>query len=463
MQLSDLFRRKPIGGEPDSLHRTMGLLQLVMLGIGATIGTGIFVALTTAVPEAGPAVTVAFVLAGITAGLTALCYAELASIIPASGSAYSYTYATLGEFVAFIVGSCLLLEYAVSTSAIAVGWGQYLNELLFDVGGWRMPDAIAQPPGAGGVVNLPAVFLVLMCAVLLLRGAKESMLVNAILVAAKLAVLVFFIVMAFTAFSAENLRPFAPLGVAGIGAAASSIFFSYIGIDTVSTAAEEVKDPERNLPLGIVLSLVIVTGVYILVALAAVGAQPWEQFEGQDAGLAVILRNITGASWPSLVLCLGAIASIFSITLVTIYGQTRILYAMSRDGLMPKVMQKLDSQGAPRINTIVVAVTIATLAALVPLDVLVNLTSMGTLIAFGIVSAAVLILRRTRPDLQRKYKVPLYPLLPVASVLFCLYLIRNLPWDTYLLFGLWIAVACVFYFSYGFRHSKLAKARQAKV
>ncbi|WP_297507290.1 amino acid permease [uncultured Caulobacter sp.] len=458
---ADLLRRKPVGqveGEhtPESLPRTIGLFQLTMLGVGATIGTGIFVALTTAVPAAGPAVILAFVLAGITAALTALCYAELASTIPVSGSSYSYAYATLGEFVAFIVGACLLLEYAVSASAIAVGWGQYLNEMLVDLVGWKLPDAIAKPPGAGGVFNLPAVALVGACMVLLLRGVKESTTVNAVLVVLKLLILAFFVVVAFSGFHAGNLTPFMPMGLAGVGTAAGSIFFSYIGIDAVSTAGEEVKDPRKTLPLGIVLSLLIVTAVYILVALAAVGAQPWTAFAGQEAGLAVILRNLTGQAWTSLVLCVGAIVSISSITLVVMYGQTRILYAMSRDGLLPKLFQRLHPKTrSPDLNTYIVAAFIAALAAFAPLDVLMNLTSMGTLIAFAIVSLGVIILRRTQPDLPRGYKVPLFPVLPALSVAFCGYLIWKLPADTWALFAIWVAGACAIYFGYSVRNSAL--------
>lgn len=465
--LKTILRCKPVvdflaGEEEDgrTLARSIGLFQLTMLGVGATIGTGIFVALTTAVPEAGPAVTLSFVIAGITAALTALCYAELASCVPAAGSSYSYAYATLGELAAFLIGACLLLEYGVSASAIAVGWGQYLNELLLVVTGWRLPEAIADPPGRGGIVNLPAVILVLMCLVLLLRGARESSTANAILVVAKLAVLALFVVIALAHFSIANFHPFAPMGMIGIGSAASSIFFSYIGIDAVSTAAEEVKNPRRTLPLAIVLSLLIVTGAYILVALAAVGAQRWTVFAGQEAGLAVILHNLTGAAWPAVVLSLGAIASIFSVTLVVLFGQTRILYAMSRDGLLPAFFSKIDPVShVPRQNTWVVAVGAALLAALVPLDVLVNLTSMGTLIAFAAVSAGVIILRRTNPDLSRGYHVPLYPALPVLSVLFCLYLIAGLPADTYLLFAAWIGAACLIYFGYSMRRSALADAR----
>jgi basic amino acid/polyamine antiporter, APA family len=462
-----LLRRKPVrsladevaaGAAHGGMARSIGLFQLVMLGVGATVGTGIFVALTAAVPESGPAVIVSFVIAGITAALTALCYAELASTIPVSGSSYSYAYATLGEFCAFVVGACLLLEYAVSASAIAVGWGQYLNELFRDATGWQMPEAISQPPGAGGVFNLPAVVLIAICAALLLRGARESTTVNAILVVVKLGVLALFVVIALTAFKSEHLAPFTPHGWVGVGTAASTIFFSYIGIDAVSTAGDEVKDPGRTLPLGIIISLLLVTGVYLLVAFAAVGAQPWTEFAGQDAGLAVILRNVTGAAWPSMLFSVGAIVSIFSVTLVVMYGQTRILFAMSRDGLLPALFQKLDPKTqAPKYNTYIVAGFIAILAAVVPLDVLVNLTSMGTLTAFAVVSLGVMILRRTRPDLKRGFSVPLFPFVPIASVAFCLYLMIELPGETHLLFLLWVAAALLLYFGFSFRNSLLAR------
>jgi basic amino acid/polyamine antiporter, APA family len=460
-----LFRCKPIAsgeGACDApLARSIGLFNLTLLGVGATIGTGIFVALTTAVPEAGPAVVLSFVLAGVTAALTALCYAELASAAPLSGSSYSYAYATLGELPAFLIGACLLLEYGVSASAIAVGWGQYLNELLAVTLHWRIPDALARPPGAGGVVNLPAVALVALCLGLLLRGARESTLANAVLVIVKLAVLMLFVAIAFVHFEPAHLRPFAPKGLGGIGAAASSIFFSYIGVDAVSTAGEEVKNPRRNLPLAIILSLLIVTAAYILVGLAAVGAQPWTAFAGQEAGLAVILGELTGAAWPAVALSLGAIASIFSVTLVVLYGQTRILYAMSRDGLLPAVFHRVDpKRQVPQVNTWLVAGGVALLAALVPLDVLVNLTSMGTLIAFAAVSVGVIILRRRRPDLPRSFRAPFFPVLPAASAAFCLYLIAELPPHTYLLFAAWIAAASLLYFTYSRQHSGLHQTRR---
>lgn len=464
------FRRKPIeayvaetgadreGGE---LSRSLGLFQLTMFGVGATIGTGIFIVLSEAVPEAGPGVLVSFVLAGITAALTAVCYAELASTIPVSGSSYSYTYATMGEIVAVGVAACLLLEYGVSSAAVAVGWAQYLNALFFNVFGFRLPEIVLAAPGEGGILNLPAIVLVAMCCALLVRGVRESATANAIMVIIKIAVLLLFAFIAFSAFSAENLAPFAPFGFAGIGIAASSIFFTFIGLDAVSTAGEEVHNPRRNLPLAIIFATIIVTTVYVLVALAGVGAQPYRQFEGQEAGLALILRNITGSNlWPAI-LAAGAVISIFSVTLVTLYGQTRILFAMSRDGMIPEVFHRVSPTTlVPVRNTLIVCVAVGLLAGLVPLGILLDLTSMGTLVAFTVVSIGVIILRHTRPDLPRGFRVPFYPVTPLLSAAFALYLISGLPWVTFGLFAVWLGIAAIIYFAYSARHSRLAASER---
>lgn len=458
--LGRILRIKPIeaaGRHDDELRRTISLFQLTMLGVGATIGTGIFVILGEAVPKAGPAVVLSFIVAGLTAGLTALCYAELASTIPASGSSYSYTYATMGEMIAFLVGACLLLEYGVSAAAIAVGWGQYLNELSFDLFGVRMPAAIANPPGVrGGVCNVPAVILILMCCTLLMRGSAESAKANAIMVMIKIAVLLMFVLIGLRAFNAAHLHPFMPMGIGGMGAAASSIFFSYIGIDAISTASEEVRNPRRTLPLAILFSLTIVTVLYVLVALVGVGAQPYTQFSANEAGLVQILRRITGAAWPAMLLSAGAIVSIFSVTLVVLYGQTRILYAMARDGMLPALFAKVHPRThTPVHNTVIVGTLVAIAAALVPLEVLTDLTSMGTLVAFAVVSVGVIILRRTRPGLVRGFSVPLFPLTPILSAVFCVYLIVSLPRQTFVLFGVWITLAMACYFGYSVRNSKL--------
>jgi APA family basic amino acid/polyamine antiporter len=467
---AQLFRRKPVSamveetgaGDPEGgvLARRIGVGQLMALGIGATVGTGIFFVMSTAVPEAGPAVVLSFVLAAITAGFTALCYAELASTIPVAGSSYSYAYATLGEVVAYVVGWCLVLEYAVSSAAVSVGWSEYLNELLDDVLGVRIPDTLSFAPGAGGIVNVPALVLVTLCALLLIRGTSESARANAVMVVLKLCVLLFFAVIAFTAFDAGNLAPFAPLGVAGVSAAASSIFFSFIGLDAVSTAGEEVRDPRRTLPRAIIGALVVVTTVYLLVALAAVGAQAAGAFEGQEAGLAVILENVAGSRWPAVILAAGAVISIFSVTLVTMYGQTRILFAMSRDGMIPSLFSRVDRRTlTPVRGTIAVALFVGALAGFVPLDFLVDLTSMGTLVAFTVVSIGVIVLRRTQPDLPRGFRVPGYPVVPVLSVAFCLYLIWGLPGVTWALFAVWLTIAAVVYATYARTHSALRAPR----
>ncbi|MFJ8044487.1 amino acid permease [Kitasatospora sp. NPDC096147] len=474
---TDLFRKKPVAtliaesgaadapppGAPEEggrsgihLKRSIGLWQLSSIGIGATVGTGIFFVLSEAVPKAGPAVILSFVIAAVTAGLTALCYAELASAIPVSGSSYSYAYATLGEVVAFGVGVCLLLEYGVSASAIAVSWGEYLNEFFDLAFGFRLPDWMANPPGDGGVFNLPAVILVAMVVFLLMRGASESAKVNAAMVAIKLVILVLFVVVGLTGFQSGNLDPFMPLGFGGVATAASTIFFSFIGLDAVSTAGEEVKNPRRTLPLAIIISLVVVTLIYIGVAIAAVGAQPWGEFEGQKAGLAQILEDVTGQTWPAMMFAAGAVISIFSITLVVIYGQTRILFSMGRDGMLPKKFAELSPRtGTPVWNTLVVGAAVALLAAFVPIDILANLTSLGTLVAFSVVSVGVLILRRTQPDLPRGFKVPGYPVLPVLSLVSCAYLIYELPGVTHLFFAIALALAAVVYFTYSVKHSKL--------
>ena len=462
-----LLRRKPVdtliaetgadtgGGE---LRRSIGVGRLTMIGVGATVGTGIFIVLNEAVPKAGPAVVISFVVAGITAALTALCYAELASAIPVSGASYTYAYATLGEIIAYLVGACLLLEYGVATSAVAVGWGEYLNALLGDTVGWKIPEILSAPPGDGGIINVPSVVLVAACCLLLMRGASESATMNAITVIIKLAVLVLFSTVAFSAFSASNAQPFAPFGIAGIGTAASTVFFSYIGMDTVSTAGEEVRDPRKTLPLAIFWTIVIVTGIYILVALAGIGAQPWGDFAGQDAGLVAILEKVTHAGWPAIVLAAGGVVSIFGVTLATLYGQTRILFSMARDGMLPATFHKVHPRTkTPVRNTLIVSAFVALLAAVVPLDTLANLTSMGTLVAFTVVSAGVMVLRRTRPDLPRAFRVPGYPAVPVLSITACVYLIYELPVNTFYMFAGWISLALLLYFTYSIRHSRLGR------
>ncbi|BBZ70816.1 amino acid permease [Mycobacterium paraseoulense] len=460
-----MLRRRPVVGAAvaygaaDHLKRSIGTFQLTMFGVGSTVGTGIFFVMSQAVPEAGPGVILSFLIAGLAAGLAAICYAELASAVPVSGSSYSYAYTTLGEVVAMGVAACLLLEYGVSTAAVAVNWSGYLNKLLDNVFAFQLPHALSAAPwdARPGWVNVPAIILIGMCALLLIRGASESARVNTIMVLIKLGVLVMFVVVAFSAFDANYLRDFAPFGVAGIGSAAGTIFFSYIGLDAVSTAGDEVRDPQKTMPRALIAALVTVTSVYVFVALAALGTQQWQDFAGQqEAGLATILDNVTRGGWASTILAAGAVISIFSVTLVTMYGQTRILFAMGRDGLLPARFARVNTRTmTPVGNTLIVAIAASLLAAFIPLDKLADMVSIGTLTAFIVVSAGVIILRVREPDLPRAFKVPGYPVTPVLSVLACGYILVSLHWYTWIAFSCWIALALVFYFVWGRHHSAL--------
>ncbi|MFE2165518.1 amino acid permease [Streptomyces sp. NPDC059447] len=463
--VNPLMRRKPVErlvseggqGEGGTLRRSLTMWQLTMISIGATLGTGIFVVLGTAAPKAGPAVTISFILAGLTALFSALSYAELAGSVPVSGSSYSYAYATMGELIAWICGWCLVLEYAVSVAAVAVGWGQYLNEFLDGTIGVTIPDAVSSPMGEGGFINLPALVVVLLSMVFLMRGAKESATVNSIMVGVKIVTLLLFIGIGVMGIKAGNYTPLAPLGMTGIAAGASTLFFSYIGFDAASTAGEEAKNPKKDLPRAIMLSLAIVTVLYVLVAFVAVGAMPWQNFEGTEAALAQIMTDVTGNSVWGVVLAAGAIVAIFSVVFAVLYGQTRILFAMSRDGLVPKVFAKVDEKtGAPRANVVIVSLFCGVLAAFIPLGKLADATSIGTLFAFGLVNVAVIILRRTKPDMPRTFKVALFPVTPILGAIACAYMMFELDSATWMVFGGWMAVGLVVYFLYGIRRSRLA-------
>ncbi len=451
---------------PD-LQRTIGPFQLMMFGVGATVGTGIFFVLPESVPKAGPAVVLAFLLAGIAAGLSAINYAELASAIPVSGSTYAYAYHSMGEFVAMAIAACVLLEYGVSASAVAVGWSGYFNELLRQTLGFALPDALSYSPipveGSStiGIVNLPAVVLVFLCTVLLIRGASESAKVNTIMVVIKLGVLLLFAVIAFTAFNADHFDNFWSAGSHGITAAAGTIFFSFIGLDAVSTAGEEVKNPQRNLPLALMGALVVVITVYLLIAISGVGSTSVEEFgspELERAGLSVILFHITNSTIPGTILAAGAVISVFSVTLVTFYGQTRILFAMSRDGMVPKRFSEVDPKTlTPRFNTIFVGVVVALIAGFVPDVYLWDTVSIGTLMAFVVVAVGVLVLRRTQPDLKRPFRVPGYPVTPILCIVVCIYVLSGLAAVTWITFLVWVAIVLTYYFVYARHHSKLGE------
>src|SRR4051794_9161936 len=463
---SGLFITKPVDrlvadtrDAASQLKRAVGLLDLTALGIGAIIGTGIFVILGEAIGDSGPAIVLSFVLAGVTCAFSALSYAELASSIPVSGSAYTYGYATMGELLAWIIGWDLILEYGVSVAAVAVGWGQYFNELLDSLFGISLPTAIATAPGEGGTVNVPAVFLVLAVTALLILGVRESARANTIMVFVKLAVVVLFLVLAFTGFKSSNLTPFNPKGFDGIVTAASVVFFAYIGFDAISTSGEEVKRPARDLPIAIIGSLAICTLLYILVAIAASGALPYTQLNGQEAPLAQVLQSL-GFTWSANIISLGALVAITSVTLTVLYGQTRIMFAMCRDGLLPRGFAKISRRRrTPTRITATFGVLIAILAAFVPLAEIAKLVNIGTLFAFVITNIGVIVLRRTRPDLERGFRVPLVPLFPIIGAGLAIFLMKYLERDTWIRFGVWLLIGLVIYFAYGRRHSLLRRGQ----
>ena len=458
---SDLLRLKPIEDAVGhgELKRSLGRSALLFFSVGSIVGSGIFVILGVAIPKAGPAVLLSFVLAGFAALFSALSYAEMASTVPASGSSYSYAYVTLGEVVAWAVGWMLMLEYGVSVAAVAVGWGEYLNAFLNSFG-VQIPEAFANPPGEGGVFNVPALIVVFSCMILLIRGASESARINSIMVLLKIGILIFFSVVAFTAFDGNNLSPFLPLGLLGVTAAAGQVFFSYIGFDAASTVGEEAKNPRRDLPFAIIGSLAIVTVLYLVVTLAALGAQNWrlDSSEGGEAVLSSIANKAVGGVWAGDIIALGAIISIFSVVLVTLYGQTRILFAMGRDGLLPKVFTRVNPKSqTPAANTIIVSILIAIPAAFVSLGQLAEATSIGTLGAFAIVNIGVIVLRKRRPDLPRGFRVPLFPLMPIFGLILIAVIVAGLDPITWLVFLIWMIVGMGIYFGYSRRHSVLAR------
>src|SRR2546423_608883 len=441
-----------------ALKRAVSATQLTAMGVGAIIGTGIFVVIGEGAGIAGPGVILSFVLAAVACTFSALSYAELASSIPVSGSAYTYAYATLGELVAWIIGWTLILEYGVSVAAVAVGWGGNFNAFLDAAFGVKLPAAIALAPEKGGVVNLPAVVIVLIITFLLVRGVRESARTNLAMVAVKLVVLTFFIVVAVVNFGTKNFPPFLPHGTGSVTSAAAIIFFAYIGFDAVSTGSEEARKPERDLPLAIIGSLLICTVFYILTAVGALGIASPDQMKGSDAPLAAALKEGAGIPWAAWILALGAVIAITSVILVILYGQTRIFFAMCRDGLLPPRFANVHPRfGTPATLTVALGGLIAVLAALVPLGQIVELVNIGTLFAFVLVNIGVIVLRRTRQDMPRPYRVPLSPVFPLLGIAFAMYLMRYLPGLTWLRFAVWLVIGMGIYALYGYRNSRLRR------
>jgi len=431
-------------GEGGDLSRTLGLGALTLLSIGAMVGTGIFFVLGSTVADAGPGVVLAFSIAGLLSILSALSYAELASAIPVSGSAYSYAFALFGHFAAWMTGAFLTMEYGLSISAVAVGWGAYINDFLGSFG-LALPEAVAAPPGEGGVVNIPALVVILLAAALLLRGMSESAAVNNVMVVLKFVILGGFAWVAFGSFDGSHFTPFLPDGMSGVWAAAGAAFFAFIGFDTASTAAEEARNPQRDMPRAIIAAVLVVLALYVTVAVAAIGAKPPEEFEEGTPILAVIAREASGSELAGRLISGGAALSIFTVVLAVLYGQTRVTFAMGRDGFLPRAFDHVDHRHVPNRNIVMTALFFGLLAAFVPIGPLLDVTVAGTFGACIVVHVGVLVRRRTRPDLHPRFVAPLGPVVPVLGIAFCGYLLYSLGWQTLGITAAIVALAALAY------------------
>jgi len=472
--------------EPEfQLRKALGPIDLIVFGIGVIIGTGIFVLTGVAAANfAGPAISLSFVFSGVACGLAALCYAEFASTVPVAGSAYTFSYASIGEFFAWIIGWDLILEFTVGAATVSVGWSQYFNRILESLFGVSLPPAIT-----GEVANLPAAAIALLLTVVLVIGIRLSSAFNLTVTSIKLAVVIFFICFGIFFVDTANWSPFIPeaggaganaagtdepsllqfltgatpqaFGFAGIITAAAVVFFAYIGFDTVATAAEETRNPQRDLPIGILGSLAICTVLYILVSQIMTGIVPYTEL-AQDAPMAYVFQAI-GQNWAAGLVSVGAICGLTSVIMILMLGQSRVAFAMSRDNLLPRYFAKAHPRfRTPYRITILTGVVVAIIAAFVDLSRLAELVNIGTLFAFCLVSIGVIILRRTQPDLSRAFRTPLVPFVPILATLLCLYLMVSLPVGTWVRFVVWMALGLLVYFAYSRSHSRLGRTQSGE-
>lgn len=453
-----IFRKKSIdqllevsSGEK-GLNRVLGPIALLMMGIGVIIGAGIFILTGIASAfYAGPAIVLSFIISGIACMFTALCYAEFATMVPVAGSVYTYSYVTLGELWAWIIGWDLILEYLVIVAAVAIGWSNYFVEIFSSIG-IILPNALVNPPGVeGGIINLPAVLIVFVIMSLLIIGVRESSRFNTVIVFIKLSVILLFVAIGIYHINPANYSPFFPYGYIGVFKGAAIIFFAYIGFDALTTAAEEVKNPQRTLPIAIIGSLIISSILYIVVALILNGMLPYSAFKETAAPVAFALQSI-GINWASIVVSIGALCGITSVILVSLFGQTRVFFAMARDGLLPGLFARIHGKFKTPVTGIAVVGSIgAVIAAFIPITDVVQLVNIGTLAAFILVSFAVIVLRRQQPNIPRPFKTPFVPVVPLLAIIFCSLLVIELPTITQLRFVVWLAIGLVIYYFYG-RH-----------
>jgi len=444
--------------EKTELKKTLRAIDLAALGIGSVVGTGIFVATGQGAHLAGPGVLLSFIIAAVTSGFCALTYSELACMFPVAGSTYSYAYVAFGELIAWIIGWDLMLEYMVSASAVASGWSATFAGLLHTAG-INLPHALVTAPLAGGIVDLPAILIVLLITWILYIGIRESSTTNNIIVLIKIAVILLFIFLGVSHVDLSNFRPFAPFGWKGIMSGAAIIFFAYIGFDAVSTAAEETKNPKRDVPLGLLLCLAVVILLYVSVAFVLTGMVPFKEIDLENALPAALGRF--GIRWGGALVATGAIVGMVSTLLITIYGQVRIFMVMARDGLLPAAFSQVHpTHKTPHLCTWITGGITAFIAGILPLSMIIDLVNIGTLFAFIIVSLGVIILRRTRPDIERRFRTPGVPFTPMITIGFCFYLIASLHLTTWIRFGVWLLVGLIIYFAYSLKHSHLQKDYQ---
>ena len=460
----NIFEKKSVekmlkGAQETSLKRNLKAKDIAAFGIGAVVGVGIFVATGTGAHMAGPAVIISFILAGIVAGLCALCYCELSTMFPVAGSTYSYSYIVFGEIVAMIIGWCLTAEYIVSCSAVASGWSGTFVGILNSVG-ITLPSFLVSSPSNGGIVDLPAVVIILLITYVLYYGMKESSRLNNLIVIIKISIIVIFVLLGFGHIDTANYKPFAPFGVNGIFAATATVFFSFIGFDAISTAAEEAENPKRDIPLGIVVCLIAVILLYVSVAVVLTGVVPYNEIVSENAVPGALSR--IGINWGAALVGTGAILGMISTMMVVLYGQVRIFMVMSRDGLLPKVFSKVHPEHkTPYISTIITGVIAAIIAGFLPLDIIVEFLSTGTLLSFISVSVAVIVLRKTMPDFKRIFKTPGVPFTPIVSIICCIALLCGLQLVTWIGFVVWLIIGLLIYFTYGRKHSVLQKEKKS--
>ena len=459
-----LFRTKNLDDmiahskKPGGLAKVLGPFDLVLMGIGAIVGTGIFVLTGTGALTAGPALSLSFVVAAIACCFAALCYAEFASTVPVAGSIYTYSYATLGELAAWMIGWDLLLEYGLAAAAVSVGWSGYFQSLLSGFG-ITLPVALTAAPGAlPGVttfINLPALVIMLLLTAMLGWGVRESARLNNIMVAIKVGVVLLFIIFGARHVQPANWQPYMPFGYHGMLSAAALVFFAFIGFDAVTSAAEEVKKPSRDLPIGIIGSLAVCAVLYVVVSAIMTGIVPYQKFLGVDHPVSLALQY-AGENWIAGFVDLGAILGMTTVILVMAFGQTRIIFAMSRDGLLPKRLSTVHPRfHTPFFATWLVGIVFGLIAATIPLNILAELINIGTLAAFTMVSVAVVVLRKRRPDLPRAFRCPGVPYVPALAVILCVGLMTFLSWVTWVAFSIWLVLGLIIYFGYARRRSLL--------